>query len=181
MKKTPESQPAPEDNEVWQELIEDIAKIKKAPKATSLPKLKDIKIRPTLNVTPPSTQINSDLFDNTANIDGNSMRRFQKNDYPVEATLDLHGYTESRAYEAVHNFIQKSYQYGRRCVIIVTGKGYHASNDEDIFSNRAILKNAVPNWLNSEQLKPFILSFTHPKAELGGSGALYILLRKNKA
>ena len=98
----------------------------------------------------------------------------------IEAELDLHGYTEDKAYDAVFKFIQKSYQHGKRCIIIITGKGYHAHSDDSIFSNRAILKNAVPNWLNSDSLKPFILTFTHPKPNLGGTGALYILLRKNK-
>jgi ATP-binding cassette subfamily B protein len=42
------------------------------------------------------------------------------------------------------------------------------------------LKERTPIWLNSEQLRPLVLGFTHPIERLGGSGALYVILRKKK-
>ena len=112
-------------------------------------------------------------------LDGQSAKRVKRCDYKIEATLDLHGKTENIAYEAVFNFIKQSYLQGRRCVLIITGKGIPLSED-DIFSSRGKLKERTPVWLNSEELRPLILGFIHPLERLGGSGALYIILRKNK-
>lgn len=119
-------------------------------------------------------------INNTDNIDANTAKRFRKNEFRVERTLDLHGLTEDRAFESVYKFIINSYNQGLRCVIIITGKGLHASDDEEIFSKRAVLKNKVPQWLNTKDLRPLILSITYPSESLGGSGALYILLKRQR-
>jgi DNA-nicking Smr family endonuclease len=182
MKNRQSPSPEEEDKELWLELTEEVKEIKKPSKNAFSPS-KNIKISPkdSSYISAPSTKSsNSDMFDNYADIDANTLKKFRKNGFPVEATLDLHGYKESDAYDAVIRFIKSSYSRKMRCVIIVTGKGINPHNDDDIFSPRGILKNAVPKWLNSDELKPFILSFIHPSASLGGSGALYILLRRNK-
>ena len=112
-------------------------------------------------------------------MDGQFAKRVKRCEYKIEATLDLHGKTENIAYEAVLNFIKQSYLQGCRWVLIITGKGVPQS-EEDIFSSRGKLKERTPIWLNSEELRPLILGFIHPLEHLGGSGALYIILRKNK-
>lgn len=113
-------------------------------------------------------------------MDGQTAKRVKRCDYKVEGTLDLHGKTESAAYEAVHNFIKQSYLQNKRCVLIITGKGLSQNQTDDIFSEKGKLKDRTPIWLNSEQLRPLILGFVHPIEKLGGSGALYIILRKKR-
>jgi len=113
-------------------------------------------------------------------MDGQTARRMKRCEYKIEATLDLHGKTEAVAYEAVSAFIKNAYLQNKRCVLIITGKGLNQNPDEDIFSEKGKLKERTPVWLNSEQLRPLILGFTHPTQNLGGSGALYILLRKKR-
>ena len=115
-----------------------------------------------------------------SNMDGQTARRMKRCEYKIEATLDLHGKTEAVAYEAVSAFIKNAYLQNKRCVLIITGKGLNQNPDEDIFSEKGKLKERTPVWLNSEQLRPLILGFTHPTQNLGGSGALYILLRKKR-
>ena len=53
--------------------------------------------------------------------------------------------------------------------------------DEDIFAPKGVLKDRVPQWLQIEELKQLILSYIHPSEKLGGSGALYILLRRKRS
>ena len=84
------------------------------------------------------------------------------------------------AFDAVESFIAKSYNHGLRCIIIVTGKGLNHNEDEDIFAQKGILRKSVPQWLNLPHLRAAILIYKHPSAKLGGDGALYILLRRNK-
>lgn len=113
-------------------------------------------------------------------VDKNTLRRFKREEFAVEAVLDLHGMTENEAYASVDNFIPQSYALGRRCVIIVTGKGLNLHNNDDDFAAHGVLKKLVPMWLNQPRLRGMILVYKHPSARLGGNGALYILLRRNR-
>ena len=115
-----------------------------------------------------------------ADIDGATARRFKRGDFAVEATLDLHGYTEDRAYTAVGDFIKKAYLAQKRCVLIITGKGLVHDDNDDVLAFKGLLKEKVPQWLNTRELRPLILAFRHPDVKLGGSGALYILLRRKR-
>ena len=103
-----------------------------------------------------------------SNVHKSQGKRFLRGQLPVEASLDLHGMTQDRAYERLHQFIKQAYGRGLRKVIVVTGKG------------QGILKNQTPRWLNDPSLRPFILSFSYAQPRDGGDGALYVLIRKNK-
>ena len=165
----------------WEEFIKNIEKLPQ-PKAPEKKKIKPREIKPQIDISSVySGDILSDLrLGNTDNIDNNTAKKFRKNEFKVEAVLDLHGHTEDRAFEEVINFIKTSYQRKLRCVIIITGKGLHRTDENDIFSSRGILKDKVPNWLNQQEIRPFILSYNHPSPNLGGEGALYILLRRQR-
>jgi len=112
-------------------------------------------------------------------IDKSTLNKFKKEEFKTEAVLDLHGYKEDDAFEKVEDFIAQSYFGGKRCVIIITGKG-RIHNSEDIYAPVGILKRQVPQWLNMPRIRSMILIFKNPSESLGGEGALYILLRRNK-
>lgn len=167
------------DDAAWQEAVKGIkplnsSKVVSSPKKKSPPsKAKDINV--------PLKIYQHDLsLGTTADIDRSTMRRFKREEFAVEAKLDLHGFTENKAYEAVNRFITSSYLAGKRCVLIVTGKGL-PHQDEDIFAPKGVLKDRVPQWLNQDNLKQLILSYIHPSPRLGGNGALYILLRRKRS
>lgn len=120
-----------------------------------------------------------DDFEN-GGIDKSTLKKFKREEFKVEAVLDLHGFKEDEAFAKVDSFIPQSYALGRRCVMIVTGKGTRVHPDEDIFAARGVLRKQVPQWLNMARLRAMILIFKHPSEKLGGEGALYILLRRNK-
>ncbi|MGD8809997.1 MAG: Smr/MutS family protein [Gammaproteobacteria bacterium] len=94
----------------------------------------------------------------------------------IEARLDLHGMTQAQAHRRVHAFIEAQQASGRRCVLIVTGKGIWRGNEGG--GGIGVLREAVPRWLNEPDLRPRILSFTHAQRKDGGEGALYVLLRR---
>lgn len=112
-------------------------------------------------------------------IDKSTLNKFKKEEFKVEAILDLHGYKEDDAFEKVEDFITSCYNQGKRCVIVVTGKG-HIHPDSDIYAPSGILKRQTPQWLNMPRIRSMILIFKNPSERLGGKGALYILLRRNK-
>lgn len=112
--------------------------------------------------------------DDFSQMDGSLAKRFKREDFRIEATLDLHGMTEKSAFEEVCDFIKSAYNQGKRCVLIVTGKGY----DDTLFSEKGVLRKSVPNWLSHTEISSLILAYKNPSEAKGGAGALYILLRK---
>ena len=108
------------------------------------------------------------------------MRKFKREEFRVEAVLDLHGLTEDEAFAKVDSFIPQSYALGRRCVMIITGKGIRVHPNDDIFTSKGVLRKQVPQWLNMARLRAMILIYKHASEKMGGEGALYILLRRNK-
>lgn len=89
----------------------------------------------------------------------------------IEARLDLHGMTQAEAHSRLAAFIEGHQAAGRRCVLVVTGKGTWREHG-------GVLREAVPRWLNEPALRPRILSFCHAQRKDGGEGALYILLKR---
>jgi len=92
--------------------------------------------------------------------------------YPIEARLDLHGMTQEEAHRALSGFVVRSRAAGRRVVLVITGHGRVSGG---------ILKAAVPRWLNEPELRRHVLAITGAQPRDGGTGALYLLLRKGSA
>lgn len=106
---------------------------------------------------------------NFAGLDRASADRLRRGRYPIEARLDLHGMTQEEAHRALKGFVAGSRRLGRRVVLVITGHGR---------SSGGVLKSAVPRWLNEPDLRPHVLALTPARPRDGGSGALYLLLRK---
>ncbi|MDR1693744.1 MAG: Smr/MutS family protein [Lactobacillaceae bacterium] len=169
-----------EDEKLWKEYTKGIKKIE-SENTVFKDTNKELKVKkhiqtPNISISKNQESLELGSFDN---VDKNTAKKFRRGEMGIEATLDLHGFTEDMAYDAVINFIKNSYSYGKRSVIIITGKGIRKT-DDDIFLSKGILKERVPRWLNSDELRPFILSYIHPDAKLGGEGALQILLRRKR-
>lgn len=170
-----------EDLSLWIETTKDIQ---------AIPQAEEIE-RPTKELPPIRNSIDNtsvyhgnplqDLaIGQVADIDRNTATKFKRGEFKIERRLDLHGYTEDEAWEAVTNFVKNSYIDNLRCVLIVTGKGKPHPDDEDFVPRRGILKEKVPQWLNSRELRPLILSISYSQIKDGGEGALYILLRRKR-
>lgn len=176
MTKTPEK----EDDDFWFETVKDVQKSSQVHIEPNIMPKKVLKKTNEREQTILYKNYHHTLsLDTTSDIDKQTMRRFKKGKFGVEGTLDLHGYTQNAAFDAVKRFIISSYMQNKRAVLIITGKGLHHEN-EDIFVSHGVLKDLVPKWLQTDELSPLILSYIHPDVSLGGSGALYILLRKNR-
>jgi DNA-nicking Smr family endonuclease len=89
-----------------------------------------------------------------------------------DALIDLHGLTRDTALEALIRFLSESSQRGHKLVLIVCGKGLHSAQ-------RAVLKEALPGWLNGPLKRYLLESFEAPK-RLGGSGAWIAVLKRLK-
>ena len=107
----------------------------------------------------------------------------KENKFHITKSLDLHGYTLDEANKKVESFINNCFDQKVSKVIIVTGKGLHSQNDKDPYISKkfGILKNSVPDFIkNNSSLMTKIISITDADITDGGSGALYVFLKKKK-
>ena len=108
-------------------------------------------------------------------LDKRTFQKLLRGKLRIERTLDLHGYTAEEAKHQLNNFIHECYSRGSRCTLIITGKGVRGNLG--VFG---VLKRSVPEWLNSQHLRPMILAFIHARQDHGGTGALYVLLKRKR-
>jgi DNA-nicking Smr family endonuclease len=113
-------------------------------------------------------------------VDKRTAQRLKRGRLDVEARLDLHGHTQAEAHPALDAFLAGAQSSGKRCVLVVTGKGGGRQTDAEtgLDCPTGVLKDMVPRWLNQAPNRGRILSFTHASQADGGSGALYVLLKK---
>lgn len=109
-----------------------------------------------------------------AGIDRRQAERLSRGRLEVEATLDLHGLTQAAAHARLDAFIAASAEAGRRCVLVITGKGL--AKEEG-----GVLRQNVPRWLNEQPSRGRVLAFDYAQQKHGGMGALYILLKRRRA
>ena len=101
------------------------------------------------------------------------LRRGQQS---VDASIDLHGMRQGEAHLALHAFLRREQRRGCRIALVVTGKGSLAPalfGDE-----RGVLRRMVPHWLRLPELRTLVLGFEEAEQRHGGSGALYVRLRR---
>jgi DNA-nicking Smr family endonuclease len=106
-------------------------------------------------------------------LDRRKAERLRRGKLPVEATLDLHGLRQAEAHRRLEHFLADCHAAGKRCVLVVTGKGLHKEEG-------GVLRAAVPRWLNETPNRARVLSFDYAQQKHGGTGALYVLLRRRR-
>ena len=92
--------------------------------------------------------------------------------YDIDARLDLHRMTVKQAREEVKQFIDEAGKLGLRTLLILHGKGQRKVEKE----NTAILKGYVNHWLQQLEM---VQAFHSAQPVHGGTGAVYVLLRKS--
>jgi len=92
--------------------------------------------------------------------------------YDIEARLDLHRMTVKQARDEVKQFIDEASKLGLRTLLILHGKGQRKVEKE----NTAVLKGYVNQWLQQLEM---VQAFHSAQPVHGGTGAVYVLLRKN--
>ncbi len=105
---------------------------------------------------------------------------------PIESVIDLHGMRQDEALIALTGFLHRASSRGIAIVLVVTGKGgtgssrgnpSQARHDAGLHE-RGVLRRMVPHWLRLPDLSPLVSGFEQAHARHGGSGALYIRLRR---
>jgi len=99
------------------------------------------------------------------------MRKLKRGHLSIEAELDLHGLTINIARQQISQFLTECLNLELRCVRIIHGKGIRSGDQGPK------LKQNVNHWLPQ---RDEVLAFCSTIPSHGGTGAVYVLLKKKK-
>jgi DNA-nicking Smr family endonuclease len=162
----PEDQP--DDQELFQQEVGDVKRLNHNQAFVK-------ESRPTHTRTPAQDELDSQVESGEvlrflrSGIQSTVLQKLRRGQFPVEATLDLHGMTVTEANDQLYRFLQHSQSLGRQAVRVVHGKG-HGSKEQ-----QPILKAKINQWLREF---PVVLAFCSSSPRDGGTGAVDVLLRK---
>jgi DNA-nicking Smr family endonuclease len=95
----------------------------------------------------------------------------------IDARIDLHGMTQTRAHRALHGFLQRAHGDGLTFVLVITGKGKAGAAETD----RGVLRRQVPQWLSLPEFRALVVGFEEAHIGHGGEGALYVRIRRARS
>ncbi|MFP4155007.1 MAG: Smr/MutS family protein [Halothiobacillaceae bacterium] len=102
-------------------------------------------------------------------IQTNTLRKLRRGTFAIGASLDLHGMTVEEARQEIAAFLAEQRRCAHRCVRIVHGKGNRSAH------RGPVLKRMVNRWLPQ---RDDVLAFCSAPAHDGGTGAIYVLLKR---
>ncbi|MCF6321088.1 MAG: Smr/MutS family protein [Rhizobiaceae bacterium] len=102
-------------------------------------------------------------------VDQKTIKNISKGKMPIDGRLDLHGFSQREAYRALYDSVEDAYYSGKRTLLVITGKGN---------MGRGVLRENVPLWLAQAPFHPLISAFSQSHLTHGGSGALYVRIKR---
>ncbi|WP_294535542.1 Smr/MutS family protein [uncultured Rhodoblastus sp.] len=112
-----------------------------------------------------------------APLDRRLKRRLSSGRAEIDDVIDLHGMTQAQAHRALNTFLWRAAESGAKIVLVVTGKGKMQGAGFD-GGETGVLRRHAPHWLRDSSLRSIVLSVEEAGRPHGGSGALYVRLRR---
>ncbi|TWI52786.1 DNA-nicking Smr family endonuclease [Pseudomonas duriflava] len=97
------------------------------------------------------------------------IRKLKAGQVPFDGSLDLHGMTVEKARITLWDFLAEATRFEIRCVRITHGKAARLDG------RRPLIKSHVNTWLRQH---PQVLGFVSCQPRHGGTGAVYVLLKR---
>lgn len=164
----------------FKSLMQDVKPLPTSNKVSSTLTPPKIKIKPS-NLAKHKTKWNLDevektqlgAFDSVAyqhpSVRKKDWDRLKKGHFKTHWQLDLHGLNTEDADKYLQDFFDQAWSNSARYLIIIHGKGYHSDEQHPI------LKNLV---LQRCQQNQQVLAFCSAQPKDGGTGAMYVFLKK---
>ena len=113
-------------------------------------------------------------------IDRKTSLKLKKGKVKIDYKLDLHGLTQIEAKQELEAAIKRAWNQRLRLILVITGKGLRQPKNDGFNDNvgTGILRRTVPKWLKETPLSNFVLAFSSAQKVHGGTGALYVLLKR---
>jgi len=140
-------------------------------KPATEPRLIKVRPRPRVSSAQPPLQAQVQVM---AGVDANLSSQLKKKRFAIDATLDLHGMTQEKAFLKLQSFLEIAQARSYRLVLVITGKG-----GEDVDGRpRGILRTQVPLWLQQPEFLRLVISLSSALPQHGGAGAFYVRVRR---
>ncbi|MEM7225113.1 MAG: Smr/MutS family protein [Pseudomonadota bacterium] len=107
-----------------------------------------------------------------SDVDRRTAERLRRGKLPIEARLDLHGETQAVAEQKLAAFLARAQATGKRCVLVITGKGAGREG--------GVLRQMLPRWLNQPGNRARVVAFASAQVHHGGHGAVYVLIKRQR-
>ncbi|MSP48005.1 MAG: DNA mismatch repair protein MutS [Alphaproteobacteria bacterium] len=175
--------PTSEEKALWAKATADAKPLKRRTPKTEVPAAAPEKPKPERpakapkpsRAAPPAPPAKAPLDLGTrqaSGLDKRTAERFRKGQRQIDVRLDLHGMTQDAAWRRLVTTVERAGRDGQRTVLVITGKGSTPSG--------GVLRSTVPRWLAEPPLKAIVLAHAPAQPKDGGSGALYVLVRRRR-
>jgi len=147
------------------------------PRPLPIPKqryLDDVLVRKEMlsdNYEPAEVETGEELLFIRPGVQHGVLTKLRRGQISIEAELDLHGMIVRVAREEIGLFLRECQIHQIRCARIIHGKG-HGS-----WQKLPILKNKLNKWLRQ---RDEVLAFCSARQIDGGTGAVYVLIKRRK-
>ena len=165
---------SPEEERLWTRVVDSVrplqprppTEVSAAPAAAPAPAAKSI--APKAVPVPPNRPRPGETLD--AGWD----RRLSRGLVQPDAILDLHGHNLATAYDLLDRRLERAIGQGARLLLLVTGKPPGPERPV----RRGAIRAAIGDWLAASRHAGGIAAVRNAHPRNGGSGALYIVLRR---
>lgn len=155
-----------EEEALWRRVVDSVRPLHGAPAA--LPdKVPVVRAKPAATVAPVRAVPGTTL-------DASWDRRLARGLVSPDRTLDLHGHNLATAYDLLDRRLEAAVATGARLLLLITGKPRAGSE------RRGAIRAAIGDWLAASRHAGAIAAVRGAHPRHGGSGALYIVLRRKK-
>ena len=120
-------------------------------------------------IAPEDMETGEELLFARPGLQHNVLRKLRRGQFSVSAELDLHGLRVDEARQALSRFLLHCRHHHMQCVRIIHGKGNRSRRQQPV------LKGKVNHWLRQREE---VLAFCSARQVDGGTGAIYLLLKK---
>lgn len=134
------------------------------------------KLPPALSPLPPAKPALPPM----APVERKTLQALRRGRKDVDSVIDLHGMRQEEAHFALLSFLHRAQGSGHALVLVITGKG-GAAVSNGLFEERGVLRRMVPHWLRLPDLRHLVIGFEEASPQHGGSGALYVRLRRRRS
>jgi DNA-nicking Smr family endonuclease len=169
-----------EEHALWESVARQVKPLRKKPrlKASTAPTAEPQAARPAASPRPLPTisapKPSKPAVPPLAPLGRRERSKLSRGKNEIDARLDLHGMTQTRAHRVLFGFLQRAHHEGHTFVLVITGKGKVGGGEAE----RGVLRRQVPQWLSLPEFRSLVVGFEEAHIGHGGEGALYVRIRR---
>lgn len=110
-------------------------------------------------------------------LDGGWDRRLRRGVVIPDRSIDLHGHTLSSAHHMLDQALDRAIMDETRVLLVITGKPPR----DPAPHRRGLIRAAIGDWLAASRHAPQIAAVRNAHPRHGGTGALYVILRRARS